>query len=104
MRPRRLDFRPDNRKARNFYIGETNNNNTSNESSGKQQKKVQQVINGQYPAVLPPNMELFSNQVAGHMQDGVNLGLRFYFFCENMCNGRDLASNSMTNGNNPVPE
>ncbi|KRT80795.1 hypothetical protein AMK59_5138 [Oryctes borbonicus] len=73
MRSARLDIRPDNRKAWKFYIGEANNNNANNESRGKQ--KVQQVVNGEYPAVLPPNMELFSNQVAGHMQDGINLGM-----------------------------
>lgn len=73
MRPGHLDIRPNSRKAWNLYDGERNNNNNNNaDRNGKH--KVQQAINGQQLVSLPPNMELFNHQVAGHMQDGVNLG------------------------------
>ncbi|KAI4457010.1 inositol polyphosphate kinase [Holotrichia oblita] len=69
MRPARLQLRSDNRKVRDFYIGGSDNNNNENDVKRKQH------LDGQYPTLLPPNMELFNNQVAGHMQDGVNLGM-----------------------------
>lgn len=71
MRPGRLQLRSDNRKVKDFYIGASDNNNNNNNENDV---KLRRHLDGEYPTLLPPNMELFNNQVAGHMQDGINLG------------------------------
>lgn len=72
MRSGRFTIGPVGAKPRNFCMGESNSiGNKNAKEKLKMQQKNPVKTNG---VSLPPNMELFSNQVAGHMQDGVNMG------------------------------